>query len=454
MAVTPQPAVALADAFAARFPQSLARYRRALNVFPAGVTHDSRHFDPSPIYVDRAEGAYKWTIDGPRLIDYWMGHGALLLGHNARAIVEAVSAQLGRGSHYSASHELELEWGAQVVRLLPGAERVRFTNSGTEATLLALRIARGATGRSKIVKFQGHFHGWHDYVAIGITPPFDAPNSVGIPPETRSTVLLAPPNDLAAVEGLLTLHDDVAAVIVEPGGGSNGLIPPDLGFLRGLRELTRARGVVLIFDEVITGFRYAPGGAQARYGIRPDLTTLAKILAGGLPGGAVAGPADLLALLDYTSDAEWNRLGRIGHQGTFNGNPLSAAAGTACLRQVATGEPNREADARAAELRAGLEAVLARRQIPGWVNGESSVFHIVLAADGQERPGKSEDLFRLTRGPLATALRQAMLLEGVDLMHTGALVSAAHSPADIAATVEAFDRALSRLGAAGVLGAA
>jgi glutamate-1-semialdehyde 2,1-aminomutase len=444
-------ALRLADAFAQRFPQSLARSRQAAGILPGGVTHDSRRFHPFPIYVDRAQGARKWTIDGHELIDYWMGHGALLLGHNHPAIVAAVQAQLARGTHYGASHELELAWGELVQRLVPCAERVRFTSSGTEATLLALRLARAYTGRSKIIKFQGHFHGWHDYAAVGITPPFDAPNSVGIPAETLSTVLLAPPNDLAAVRALLDAHPDVAAVILEPGGGSNGLIPPNLEFLHGLRALTTRRGVVLIFDEVITGFRYAPGGAQERYGITPDLTTLAKILAGGLPGGAVAGRADIMAYLDYRDDPQWNRHGRIYHPGTFNANPLSAAAGVACLQQVATGAPNRQADARGTELREGLETVLARRGIPGWVNGESSVFHIILAEPGQKRPGAPADLFRLTRGPTATALRQAMLLEGVDLMHTGALVSAAHTPEDIAFTIEAFDRALTRLEAEGLL---
>jgi glutamate-1-semialdehyde 2,1-aminomutase len=451
MAVTREPAVDLTEAFARRFPRSLALAQRAATILPGGVTHDSRHFAPFAVAVDRALGPRKWTVEGHELLDYWMGHGALLLGHSAPVVVAALQAQVTRGTHYGASHELELAWAELILRLVPSAERVRFTASGTEATLLALRLARTYTGRSKVVKFQGHFHGWHDYAAYGVSPPFDAPNSAGIPAETLSTVLLAPPNDLAAVRAHLDAHPDVAAVILEPGGGSNGLIPPDLEFLRGLRALTAERGVVLIFDEVITGFRYAPGGAQERYGITPDLTTLAKIVAGGLPGGAVAGRADVLAFLDYRDDARWNRHSRVAHQGTFNANPLSAAAAIACLNQVASGEPNRVADARAEELRTGLRELLARRGLPGWVNGESSVFHVVLAEPGLEAPGTPADLFRLTRGPVANALRQVMLLEGVDLMHTGALVSAAHTRDDIAATVEAFDRALARLEAAGML---
>jgi glutamate-1-semialdehyde 2,1-aminomutase len=452
MAITNQPALALAEAFAQRFPRSLAEYQRASGIFPAGITHDSRHAPPYPVYVDRAAGARKWTVDGPELLDYWMGHGSLLLGHNHPAVVAAVQAQLSRGTHYGASHELEMAWGDLVIQLVPSAERVRFTSSGTEATLLALRLARAFTGRSKVVKFQGHFHGWHDYLAYGVSPPFDAPNSAGIPAEVLSTVLLAPPNSLGAVRAHLDAHPDVAAVILEPGGGSNGVIPPDLDFLHGLRTLTAQRNVVLIFDEVITGFRYARGGAQERYGVTPDLTTLAKVLAGGLPGGSVAGRAAILDCLDFhAGDAHWNRHGRVSQQGTFNANPLSAAAGIACLTQVAAGEPNRLADARGTELREGLDGVLQRRGVPGWINGESSVFHIVLAEPGQRRPGAPDALFRLTRGPVADALRQAMLLEGVDLMHTGALVSAAHSADDIAFTIAAFDRALARLQAAHLL---
>ncbi|HLI27070.1 MAG TPA: aspartate aminotransferase family protein [Chloroflexota bacterium] len=450
-AVTP-PATPLTAEFARHFARSAERFARAARVFPAGVTHDSRHTAPFPIYVERAQGARKWTIEGHELIDYWMGHGALLLGHNAPAVVEAVQAQLARGTHYGASHDLELEWAEAVCRLHPSVERVRFTSSGTEATLMALRLARAFTGRTKVIKFQGHFHGWHDYLAYGVTPPFDAPNSAGIPRETLSTVLVAPPNDLEAVRALLDQHVDVAAVIVEGGGGSNNLVPNDPAFLRALEALLHERGVVFILDEVISGFRYAPGGAQERWGLRPDLTTWAKILAGGLPGGAVGGRADIMEYLGYRDgDPHWNRHGRIGHQGTFNANPLSAAAGVACLREVRTGQPTALAEERAVALRAGLTDVLRRRGVPGWIEGTASVFHIILGAPGVHPHGPIADRFRQTRGPLAAALRQAMLLEGVDLMHTGALVSAAHTPADIARTVEAFDRALGRLEHAGLL---
>lgn len=453
MAAVREPALDLSAAFTARFARSAAQFRRAAAVLPAGVTHDTRHAAPFPIYVERAQGARKWSIEGVELVDYWMGHGALLLGHNDPAVTAAVQAQLTQGTHFGASHEREIEWAELVCRLnARSTQRVRFTSSGTEATLMALRLARAFTGRTKVIKFHGHFHGWHDYLSYGVSPPFDAPNSAGIPRETLSTVLLCPPNDLAAVRALLDAHDDVAAAIVEGGGGSNNLVPNDPAWLQGLQALLHERGALFILDEVISGYRYAPGGAQERHNLTPDLTTWAKIVAGGLPGGCVGGRADILEYLDYREgDARWNRHGRIGHQGTFNANPLSAAAGVACLTQVATGEPTRRAEERAVQLRMGLTDVLERRKVPGWVEGEASVFHIVLAASGMQRGGDMAAVFRQTRGPLADALRQAMLLEGVDLMHTGALVSAVHTPEDIHYTIGAFDRALTRLEQARVL---
>src|SRR5579875_2435666 len=410
-AVTP-PATPLTAEFARHFARSAERFARAARVFPAGVTRDSRHTAPFPIYVERAQGARKWTIEGHELIDYWMGHGALLLGHNAPAVVEAVQAQLARGTHYGASHDLELEWAEAVCRLHPSVERVRFTSSGTEATLMALRLARAFTGRTKVIKFQGHFHGWHDYLAYGVTPPFDAPNSAGIPRETLSTVLVAPPNDLEAVRALLDQHVDVAAVIVEGGGGSNNLVPNDPAFLRALEALLHERGVVFILDEVISGFRYAPGGAQERWGLRPDLTTMAKILAGGLPGGAVGGRADILRMLEFSDEPGWRK---VPHPGTFNANPLSAAAGVACMQMVSDPRVQQKTDEMTARVRAGFNKALVDQDVPGFAWGESSVFHVILGFSCDNQHGQDihipegvtpEQLKRGMSHDLATTLAQ------------------------------------------------
>lgn len=276
------------EQFRRTHPRSDALFGQAKAAIAGGLTHDIRHLHPFPIYVDRAGGSRKWDVDGHELIDYWMGHGALILGHNYPTIQQAIAEQLGRGTHYGACHELEIRWAEQVLKLNPWIDRVRFVGSGTEATLLAIRLARAATGRDKIVKFEGHFHGWHDYAAAAIRPPFDRPASAGVPQSVLDGILICPPNDWDAFVTLVSGRDDIGGVILEPAGGSCGTIPVDHSFLRQLREFTRARGIVLIFDEVISGFRLAPGGAQQRYGIYADLTTLAKILAGGCLAGLLS----------------------------------------------------------------------------------------------------------------------------------------------------------------------
>jgi glutamate-1-semialdehyde 2,1-aminomutase len=442
---------ALDEQFARTHPGSRALYERACAVFPSGVTHDNRFLRPFPIYVTHAQGARKWDVDGHEYIDYWMGHGALLLGHNHPEVTRAVREQLARGTHYGACHELEVQWGEWVQRLIPSAARVKFTSSGTEATLMALRLARSYTGKKKIVKFEGHFHGWHDHVVEGVQPPYDVPVSPGLLEEIIGSTVLCPPNDAAALERVLAQERDIACVIVEPTGASFGAIPTKGAFLHELRRLTSAYGVLLVFDEVITGFRVSPGGAQTHYGVTPDLTTLAKILAGGLPGGAVAGRRDILAFLEFR-DGAWNRYRKIAHPGTFNANPLSAAAGVAALQLAATGEAQQQADRLARALRSELNGVLARRGINWCVYGDFSGLHVLMNYEAP--PGATfdpEDLRydhrRLKGGDprLQHAFRVAMLLNGVDLPAGTAFTSAAHTEADIAATVTAFDKALEML---------
>ena len=444
------PAVETASGLEAQYEREFAGsarlYRRAVRLFPSGLTHDARYFAPFPVYVERAEGAVKWDVDGHRLIDYWMGHGALLLGHGHPAVVQAVQAQAARGTHLGASHPLEVEWAGLVQQLMPAAERIRFTNSGTEATHLAMRLARAFTGRPRIVRFEGHFHGWHDYAAAGARP---AP---GIAREVAEAVLVVPPNDPDALAHLLASRDDVAAVIVEPGGGIWGEVPTTEAFLHAVRDLTRRHGVLLIFDEVVTGFRMAPGGAQEYYGIRPDLVCLGKILCGGLPGGAVAGRADVLERLAFSGEPARDAREKVAHLGTFNANPLSAAAGIATLREVATGRPTAVAARQAETLVRRLNEVLQRRRVLGFVYGLSSWFHIHLGAEGrQDEQGRWWPVRPAPPGSeleplgLVQSLRRAMLLEGVDLMRNGGFLSTAHGDAEIEATVAAFDRALARL---------
>ncbi len=448
--------------FEARFAGSLALHRRSRGVIPGGITHDGRHLKPFPPYVTRADGARKWDVDGHELIDYAIGHGSLILGHNDPAVTAAVAAQLGRGTHYGAGHEGEVRWAEQIAALVPSAQRVKFTSSGTEATLLAMRLARAFTGRPTVIKFEGHFHGWNDYALKGEKPPFAEPSSPGIPEAVMETVAVLPANDPDAVAARLG-QGDVAAIIVEPSGGSWGTIPLVDGFLAGLRELATAHGAVLVFDEVITGFRWSPGGAQAKLGVTPDLTTLAKIVAGGLPGGAVAGSTEVMELLEFKDEPGWNATRKVRHPGTFNANPLSAAAGIACLARCADPALQAGCDALAARLRAGLNATFDRRDLPGFAWGDSSAFHLALGETCANRTAgdlrcpegvPAATLKRSGDTPLAARLHLGMLLEGVDLFHGGGFLSAAHTEADVDQTLAAFDHVLGRMEEEGAFAAA
>jgi len=434
------------DAFRKRFPKSAKLYARSRKAIAGGITHDSRNFAPFPIYVERAEGSRKWDVDGNELLDHWMGHGALLLGHNHPRVTAAVAEQVYKGTHYGACHELEVAWAEQITKLIPSAEWVRFTMSGTEATMLAMRDARAFTGREKVIRFAGHFHGWHDYAMAGYQPPFDTPTSTGVPGAVAESMLVAYPNNIDSVRELLDAHaGEVAAVILEPGGGSNGIIPTNVAFLRELRALTTERQVVLIFDEVITGFRYSPGGAQQMYGVTPDVTTLAKIVAGGLPGGALVGRRDILDVQTFKGELHKDRFERVLQQGTFNANPLTAAAGLNALQMVAEGWPTEKANGAGEQLRMGLRDVFERRGVAGVVLGEASVFQILLG-EGMEEAVASTDVQRLMAGRGAVnTLRKAMLLNGVDLMRSGGFTSIVHEDAEISKTVAAFERSLEAL---------
>ena len=441
--------VSVEEQFRRAHPRSEALFRRAKAAIAGGLTHDIRYLRPFPIYVERAGGSRKWDVDGHELIDYWVGHGALFLGHANPTVQQAVGSQLGRGTHYGACHELEVRWAEAVLKLMPRAERVRFVGSGTEATLLAIRLARAATGKDKIVKFEGHFHGWHDYAAAAVRPPFDRPISAGVPQGVLAGLLICPPNDWDAFVALTSGRDDIAGVILEPGGGSSGTIPTDRGFLARLREFTRAQGMVLIFDEVITGFRFAPGGAQQRYEIYADLTTLAKILAGGLPGGAVVGGAVIMDQLAFRDDSVWNREDRVAHAGTFNANPLSAAAGIATLEQLADGQAQAKADRAGEILRAGIAEVIETLGVDAYVYGESSIVNLFLGPGRHGldvgRPDSRLDHRLLMGHPNLEAyhmLRCALILHGVDLPLFHGWISAAHSDEDLEKTIRAFEAAV------------
>lgn len=428
-------------------PQAVQWHARARNALGGTVGHDVRHFEPVPMYIERGEAGRKWDVDGNEYIDFLLGNGAMLLGHSNVEVLEAVRQAVGHGTHFGNDHPLQIEWGEQITTLVPSADKVRFVNSGTEASLLALRLGRAFTGKSKILRFEGHFHGWHDGVVHGFQPPFDADGSLGVPPQVWDGIVTSPV-DLDRVDEILTADADIGTAIVEPSGASWGRIPLEPDFLRGLRHLTEQRGVVLVFDEVVTGFRFSPGGAQQLYNITPDLSCFAKIVAGGMPGAAVTGRDDIMALFDFTGDPEHDRHGRVTHYGTYNAAPPAAAAGLAALRQIATGAPTAKADELAVRLRSAFDDVLERQQIAGYVYGESSTFHVFFETDETALAGASSradlrtsnpDKLKGMPGELISTYQRHLRQHGVDNMSsTGGVLSSAHTDEDIDEATDAF----------------
>lgn len=410
--------------------------------FPNGVTHDARYTPPFPLYVERSSGARKWDADENELIDFVTGHGALILGHGHPEVVAAVQEQMSRGTHLGAESPLALRWAELLQSMFPSVERLRFTASGTEATMLGLRLARAFTGRQKIVRFVDHYHGWHDLLARDT----EADLPVGVPDGLRDSTIVVEA-DLNQIEATLRNNNDIAAIILEPTGASYGMVPISDDFLHQLRKLTEDHGVLLIFDEVVTGFRVAPGGVQERTGIRADMTSFAKILAGGLPGGAIGGRADIFHHLEF-GDAAWAKH-KIRHNGTFNANPLSAAAGVTTLKLLQDGAVSRQVCQGAEQLTAGMNALFRKHDLRGWAAYcDGSIFHIVAAVQPDFAPGELPVLNAATykRGGDAkklALLRMALINHGVDLMRgRSGFLSQAHTPDDIATALKAFDLAL------------
>ena len=335
-----------------------------------------------------------------------------------------------------------------VCDLVPSAEKVRFHSSGTEADMMAIRMARAYTGKTKIIKFEDHFHGWSDYLSAG------GSGLGGIPGETLNTMIVLPANDISIVEKTLE-NDDVAAVILEPTGAHMGMHALKPSFLGELREVTERHGVVLIFDEVVTGFRVSKGGAQEYYGVTPDMTTLAKIVGGGLPGGAVSGKADIINMIQATGDPDFDQNRRIGHNGTFNANPLSAAAGVTALELVRDTPVNETADAMGHRLKDGLNDLLGRMEVPGCASGLPGAVFLRLGVDHEcdkevcvmshEQSAIVQDAKRMSQWNLS------MLNHGVHVSGPRFLMMSVQTEQDIDETVEAAERSLTELRGVGLI---
>jgi len=410
-------------------------FKAAARVIPGGVNSPVRAFrgvGGEPFFVASAEGARLTDVDGRSYLDFVGSWGPMILGHAARPVVEAVTAAVSRGTSYGAPTPGEVDLAEMITAAYPSMEMVRLVSSGTEATMSAIRVARGATGRDVLLKFDGCYHGHADSLLVkagsgGAT--FGIPDSAGVPESLARLTVTAAFNDIAGVRTIFEARGhEVAAVIVEPVAGNMGVVPPAPGFLEALRELCTRHGAVLIFDEVITGFRIAFGGAQMKYGVRPDLTCLGKIIGGGLPVGAYGGRRDLMSRVAP--------LGAVYQAGTLSGNPLAVAAGLATLRALQEGDVYRRLDTLGAELERGLLAAAAKAGAPLTVNRVGSML------TGFFTSGPVTDYATAKRSDTARYGRffHAMLARGVFLAPSqfeAAFVSLAHRDGDIAAAAEA-----------------
>ncbi|HOO53255.1 MAG TPA: glutamate-1-semialdehyde 2,1-aminomutase [Methanothrix sp.] len=404
----------------------------AKRLMPGGVSSPVRAISPYPFYVSRAEGPYLWDVDGNKLIDYCLAYGPMILGHRHPEIMKRVIEQLERGWLYGTPSELEIRLAERIVGHYPSIDMLRFVNTGTEATMAALRIARGYTGRDKIVKVEGGFHGAHDSVLVkagsGATT-LGIPDSLGVPKDTAKNTLQIPYNDLGAIEAALTEFDgEVAAVIMEPVLGNIGPILPEKGYLEGVRRLTRDHGVVLIFDEVITGFRLSLGGAQTFYNVVPDMTTLGKIIGGGFPIGVVGGKRELLEMVAPS--------GGIYQAGTFNGSPTSLAAGMATLDVLEKERVLEKLNSRGDELRKALSQIVEDLGLGYSVVGIASIFKIFFG----DAPKDYVEALKCDKAGYLAFFRR-MLKSGVFLppsQFETNFLSAAHSEDVINQTLEAY----------------
>jgi glutamate-1-semialdehyde 2,1-aminomutase len=418
-------------------------FGRATRVIPGGVNSPVRAFrgvGGEPFFVDRAEGSRLTDVDGREYIDFVGSWGPLILGHAAPAVVEAVTEAARRGTSYGAPTAGEVDLAERITRAFPSMELVRLVSSGTEAAMSAIRVARGFTGRDVIVKFEGGYHGHADSLLVkagsgGAT--FGVPDSAGVPAALAQLTATLAYNDLDAARDLFRAEGDrIAAIIVEPVAGNMGVVPPAPGFLEGLREVTTRHGALLIFDEVITGFRIAYGGAQERFGIRADLTCLGKIIGGGLPVGAYGGRRDVMERVAP--------LGPVYQAGTLSGNPLAVAAGTAALRALETPGTYDRLERLAAELEHGLRVAAEKARVPVTINRVGSML------TGFFTPGPVRDWPSAKTADTKRYARffHAMLERGVYLAPSqfeAAFVSLAHSPQDIDAAGRAAADALAAI---------
>jgi glutamate-1-semialdehyde 2,1-aminomutase len=426
-----------------KLEKSRALFAEALTLLPGGVDSPVRAFKAvggEPLFIERGEGAWLFDVDGNRYIDYVLSWGPLVLGHAHPRILSAIAEAASRGTSFGAPSPLELELARLVRGLMPSVELIRFVNSGTEAVMSALRLARAFTGRDTIVKFAGGYHGHADMLLVQTgsgAATLGLPDSPGVPAAVTADTLCCGYNDLAAVEEIFDRHRGrIAAVIVEPVAGNMGVVLPVTGFLPGLRALTKADGALLIFDEVMSGFRVHPGGAQALYGIVPDLTVLGKVIGGGLPVGAYGGRRDIMNMVAPA--------GPMYQAGTLSGNPLAMSAGIATLKELGLPGTWDRLEKTTRDLAEGLSRSAERAGVPLQVSHAGSMFGAFFCGQPVKdwESAKKSDTGRFSR------YFRRMLEEGVYLAPSqfeAGFVSTAHGPAEVEATLKAAETAFAGL---------
>ncbi len=427
------------------FSKSKTLFKAAQAVIPGGVNSPARAFGAvggQPLFIDHAQGPYIWDADGNRFIDYVLSWGPLILGHANPTVVEALQQAATRGTSYGAPTALETELAELVCQLVPSAEQVRFVNSGTEATMSVLRLARAFTGRDKIIKLQGNYHGHADFLLVqagSAVATLGLPDSPGVPAGTTQDTLTAPYNDLEAIETIFKTNGDaIAAIILEPVAGNMGLVPPAEGYLAGLRKLCSHYGALLIFDEVMTGFRVALGGAQEYYSITPDLTSLGKVIGGGLPVGAYAGRRDIMQTVAPA--------GTMYQAGTLSGNPLAMTAGIVTLKGLK--EPQVFADLVAGTTRLcqGIQAAAEAAGIPLQQTQAGSMFCFFF----NDQPVFNWDTAAQSNTAMLAQFFHAMLARGVYFppsQYESWFFSTTHNNEVITATIQAAQTALKEIAA-------
>lgn len=423
-------------AYTKRTPLSRALFARAKQVQPAGVSYRNRYFEPYPFFVKEARGANLIDLDGNEYVDYWCTHFAMILGHAHPIVMQAIKNQAELGWHFGFEHELEVTLAETISKHVPSAEMIRYTSSGSEANFFAIRLARTFTRRGRIAKFEGGWHGAYDPLHLAMTPPFDKPLSGGIPAASQADTLVIPYNDL---DGFLerTKGERLACVILEPVLGAGGMIPADKAFLKGLREYCNGTGALLIFDEVITGFRVGLSGAQGFFNVKPDVTVMGKIIGGGLPIGAVCGSREIMEKMNHT---KYSGSELAYHGGTFAGNALTLAAGLATIDVLEHTPIYEHVDKLGERARTSFNRIFKENAFPAQATGMGSLFSIHTTDKG---PIKDAGSYANCDHERSKKLFSHMLDDGIVVLVPERLhgaISYAHTDSDINNLIASVER--------------